>query len=83
MSLENLEREVGEIETVIDSAVAAFQGIAQELRDAIASGNPQKQQELADRLDAKAQALAAATVRGTPAEGESSEGQSGESQRRR
>lgn len=70
MSLENLQREVAETNTVIDSAVAFIVGIKQELLDAIASGNPQALQTLADNLDAKQNELAAALVRNTPSDGE-------------
>jgi hypothetical protein len=58
LDFNRLETEVTEIGTVVDSAVAVLQSVAQDNRDNIA--NQAKLGELADNLDAKAAALAAA-----------------------
>jgi hypothetical protein len=51
--------------TVIDSAVAAFQGIAQQIQDA--AGDRAASLALADEVRAKSAALAAAIPQNTPA----------------
>ena len=65
--MDGLTKEVGEIGTVVDSAVAAFNGLAEQIR--VAAGDRAKSLALATELDAKAAALAAAIPAGTPAEG--------------
>lgn len=63
--LDRLTEEVAQIGTVVDSAVATIQGMAQQIRDL--KDDPAKLAALADSLDAKAAELAAAIVAGTPA----------------
>ncbi len=49
-----------------DSAILLIQGIAKQLADAIANGNPAALKALSDELTTKADALAAAVVANTP-----------------
>ena len=65
-ALENLEREVMEIGTVVDSAVNLISGLAAEilrLKD-----DPAALEALASSLDGKANELAAAVSANTPSE---------------
>lgn len=64
--MDKLAQEVSETGTVIDSAVAAFKGLAEQIRDA--AGDRAKSNELAASLDAKAAELAAAIPANTPAD---------------
>ena len=57
-ALDRLTTEVSETNTVIDSALTLIANLAQQIRDA--AGNPEALNGLADQLDAKANALAAA-----------------------
>jgi hypothetical protein len=52
--------------TVVDAAVTAFQGLAQQITDA--AGDRQKSLDLATEVNAKAAALAAAIPQNTPAQ---------------
>lgn len=63
--LERLESEVAEIETVADSAIALIGGLSAQLRDH--ADDPARIRALADSLDAKGIALAAAVAANTPA----------------
>lgn len=65
MSLEAIDREVTEAETVIDSAKALITGMAAEIR--ANAGNPAALKALADKLDAKVNELASAVQENTPA----------------
>lgn len=70
--LARLETEVAETATVIDSAIVLLTGIRAELE--AAKTDPARVQALIDALDAKTNALAAALVDGTVAEGETPAG---------
>jgi hypothetical protein len=61
----DLQAAVAAEDTVIDSAVVAFQGIAQQITDA--AGDRAASLALAADVNAKAQALAAAIPQNTPA----------------
>ncbi len=65
VSLDRLTTEVNENTAVIDSAVTLINGLAQQIRDAV--DDPAKLNALADELDAKSNALAAAVTANTPA----------------
>jgi len=65
--LDTLTTEVSEATTVMGSAVILINGFAQQLRDAIAAGNPEALTALSASLDASANALAAAVAANTPA----------------
>ena len=62
--LERLTTEVTEIGAVVDSAVALINGLAQQIRDL--ATDPAALNALADELDTKANALAAAVAANTP-----------------
>lgn len=62
--LERLTAEVAENTEVIASAVTLIEGLAEEIRNNAA--NPAKLNELADKLDAQSNALAAAVTANTP-----------------
>lgn len=64
-ALDDLTREVAENKTVIDSAVALIQGLAQQIRDAGTSGTALA--DLATKLDTQSTALAAAVAANTTA----------------
>ena len=66
MTLAELKATVEAERTVIDSAIVLLNGLAQQLKDAIANGDPAAIQAIADELDAQSQALAAAVVANTP-----------------
>ena len=55
LDFSRVETEVSQIGTVVDSAVALLQAVAQDIRDNVA--NQAKLGQLADNLDAKATAL--------------------------
>lgn len=63
-TLDRLTTEVAETVTVIDSAVVMIEGLAQQIRDT--AGDATAANALADTLDAKANALAAAITANTP-----------------
>lgn len=62
--LERLTTEVTEIGAVVDSAVTLINGLAQQIRDL--ATDPAALNALADELDTKANALAAAVAANTP-----------------
>lgn len=72
-NLQRIEREVTEIESVVDGAVTLIKQLGQEIRDGAA--DPVKMGQLADRLDARATALAEAVAANTPAEDEDGGGE--------
>jgi outer membrane murein-binding lipoprotein Lpp len=62
--LDDLETEVGEMETVVESAIVLIKGLRDEI---VAAGTDQaKLAALVGRLDAKGQALAEAVAANTP-----------------
>jgi len=67
MTLAELKATVEAERTVIDSAIVLLNGLAQQLKDAIANGDPAAIQAIADELDAQSRALAEAVVANTPA----------------
>lgn len=64
--LERLQTEVTEMSSAVDSAIALIGGLAQQIRDLVAAGDPAALTALADSLDSKANELAAAVVANTP-----------------
>jgi hypothetical protein len=64
-TLAELTIQVQKTTDVEQSAIVLIQGIAQQLADAIALGDPVKIQELQTQLATSADALAAAVVAGT------------------
>lgn len=64
--MDKLEAQVGKTDTVIDSAIAAFAGVAEQIR--VAAGDRAKSLALAADLDARGAALAAAIPANTPAD---------------
>lgn len=64
--LARLQTEVAEMVGAVDSAIALIGGLAQQIRDLVAAGDPAALTALADELDMKANALAAAVVENTP-----------------
>jgi hypothetical protein len=66
LNFTQLESEVSEMSSAVDSAVTLLQSIAQEIRDS--AGNQQKLNKLATDLDAKANVLAEAIAANTPAD---------------
>lgn len=66
--MEDLQREVEEATTVAQSAVTLINGLAQQIRDL--KDDPVKLEELATKLDASSQALAAVVAANTVAEEE-------------
>jgi actin-like ATPase involved in cell morphogenesis len=67
-ALSELQAEVAETGTVVDSAVTLLQGLKAQLDEAIASGDPAALQALSKDLDAKTHQLAAAVAENTPAD---------------
>lgn len=70
-ALEDLQREVEEATAVSQSAVTLIGGLAQQIRDL--KDDPAKLEELANKLDASSNALAAAVAANTVAEDEPDE----------
>lgn len=66
LNFDSLEMAMSENSSAIDSAVKAFQDLAQAFKDE--SANQAKVQELADQLHQRASTLAGAIVTGTPAD---------------
>lgn len=62
-ALDRLTTEVSETSTAVDSVLALVEGLAQQIRDA--AEDPVKLNALADELDAKQQAIAAAVAANT------------------
>lgn len=65
-SMEDLQAEVAQNTDVTQSAVAVINGIAQQLRDALAANDPAAIQAVVDQLDQNSSALAAAVTENTP-----------------
>lgn len=63
-ALDRLTSEVSETSTAVDSVLALVEGLAQQIRDA--AEDPVKLNALADELDAKQAAIAAAVTANTP-----------------
>lgn len=61
--LDRLTAEVAQTSTAVDSVLALVEGLAQQIRDL--SGNPAALNALADELDAKQAAIAAAVTANT------------------
>ena len=66
-ALDDLKTQVTKNTDLEESAVVLIQGIAQQLKDAIAAGNPAALTDLAAQLDKSARDLAAAMAANTPA----------------
>ncbi len=80
--LERLRKSVEKNNSTIDSAIAAFSGIATQIRNAAPSGpKGEELTKLADDLDAKSGALAAAIAANTPSESAEGAASSGQGQR--
>jgi uncharacterized protein YoxC len=62
--LDRLTAEVSETSTAVDSIIALVEGLAQQIRDNVS--DPAALTKLADELDAKQQAIAAAVSANTP-----------------
>jgi hypothetical protein len=67
MTLDDLKAQVEANISVEHSAVAAFNGLADQIKAAALAGDPAKIQALADELKASANALGAAVTANTPA----------------
>jgi len=67
-ALDDLKTEVARNTSLEQSAVALIQGIAQQLKDALAANDPAALADLTNQLSASADALAAAITANTPAE---------------
>lgn len=65
-ALDKLTAEVEETKTAVDSVLQLVEGLAQQIRDL--KDDPAKLLQLADELDAKQAAIAAAVAANTPAE---------------
>ena len=63
-ALDRLTTEVSETSTAVDSVLALVEGLAQQIRDA--ATDPVALNKLADELDAKQAAIAAAVTANTP-----------------
>lgn len=66
-ALSDLQAEVAQNSSVVDSAITLLQGLKAKLDEAIASGDPAALTALSAELDAKTNALAAAVQENTPA----------------
>lgn len=66
-ALDDLRKQVQKNSDLEESAVTLIQGIAQQLKDAIAAGDPAALTTLAAQLDTSARDLAAAIAANTPA----------------
>lgn len=66
-ALSDLQKEVTETGTVVDSAITLLRGLKEALDAAIASGDPAALAALSAELDTKTNALAAAISANTPA----------------
>ena len=66
LNFDRLEREVGELTTVVDGVVALLTALATEIRDS--AGNQAKMEALADKIDAEQARIAAAVAAQTPGE---------------
>lgn len=66
-TMDELKAAVARNTAIDDSVVALLQGISQQLKDALASGNPQAITEVIAQLDANTQKMADAVTANTPA----------------
>lgn len=66
-ALDDLKAEVERNTSLEQSAVTLIQGIAQQLKDALAANDPVALQDLTTKLSSSADALAAAITANTPA----------------
>ncbi len=66
-ALDDLRTEVARNTSLEQSAVTLIQGIAQQLKDALAANDPAALTDLTNQLSASADALAAAVTANTPA----------------
>lgn len=66
-NLQDLQAAVERDRTVTESAVTLLQGIAQQLRDAQASNDPNAIQAVIDQIDANTNRMAEAVAANTPA----------------
>lgn len=69
-ALDDLTREVAELTSTTDSAIALIEGLKTRLDDAIATGDMGEVQALSDSLSTQTDRLAAAVAANTPAETE-------------
>lgn len=67
-ALDDLAREVAELTSTTDSAIALIEGLKAKLDAAIATGDMDEVQALSDSLSAQTDRLAAAVAANTPAE---------------
>lgn len=65
-AIDDLETEVSENTDVTSSAVVLLEGLSQQLKDAIASGDPARVQAVVTQLDANSKRLADAVTANTP-----------------
>ncbi len=65
-TIADLQNEVTALTTVEESAAALLDGLAQQLKDAVAQNDPAAIQKVIDDLDAGKANLAAAVTRNTP-----------------
>lgn len=66
-AIDNLEMEVGQVDTVVGSVETLLDKLHQEWQDAAASGDPARIQAAADMLKQERERLVAAVVRNTEA----------------
>lgn len=66
LDFNNLEAKVASLTSVVDSVIAVLNSVAAEIRDKAA--NQAEVEDVANRIDQRAQALAAAVAANTPAE---------------
>ncbi len=66
-TLADLQAEVAAVKTVEDSAEALIAGLAQQLKDALASNDPAAIQSIIDGLESSKTALAQSVAQNTPA----------------
>jgi len=66
-TIDELKAAVARNTAVDDSVITLLQGISQQLKDALASGNPAALQEVITQLDANTQKMADAVTANTPA----------------
>src|SRR5215831_8895164 len=65
--LDALNAEVAQNTDVTNSAITLLNGLSQQLKDALAAGDPAAIQAVVDQLDANTQSLADAVTANTPA----------------
>jgi hypothetical protein len=67
-TLQDVQDSVTANGSVVDSAVALLEGLAQQLADALASNDPNAVQAVVDQINAQKQELADAVAANTPAQ---------------